>query len=119
MGNDLYSPVDICVLIPCYNNMEGLIQSINSIVYDQRRLLVLVVDDGSTVPVTRNTIYQHLPISVNIQLIRLKQNQGITRALNKGLDFIYANYPVGYIARLDCGDICSPERFYRQVSFLE
>jgi len=119
MGNELSSLLDICVLIPCHNNIKGLIDSISSIVYDHQRFLVLVVDDGSSEPVTRNVLYQHLPISVNIQLIRLKQNQGITRALNRGLEFIYANYPVHFIARLDCGDICNPDRFYKQIAFLQ
>ncbi len=119
MGNELYLQLDICVLIPCHNNLQGLIDSINSIEYHHGRALVLVVDDGSTVAITRTQLYQHLPASVNIQLVRLRQNQGITRALNEGLDFIYANYACRFIARLDCGDICSPQRFYKQIAFLE
>ncbi len=110
MGNDLSSPLDICVLIPCHNNIKGLIKSISSIVYDYQRFLVLVVDDGSSIEITRNILYQHLPLYVNIQLIRLQQNQGITRALNTGLDFIYTNYAARFIARLDCGDTCDAER---------
>jgi len=119
MGNELYSPLDICVLIPCHNNVSGLIESINSIVYDHRKFLVLVVDDGSAVAITRNALYQYLPATVNIQLIRLRQNQGITKALNEGLEFVYANHDVRFIARLDCGDICSPDRFFKQIAFLE
>ena len=118
-NNDRPSAIDICILIPCYNNTNGLIISINSIVYHTGCFLILVVDDGSKKPVTRNELYQHVPITVNIQIIRLKQNQGISRALNKGLEFIYDNYPVQFVARLDCGDTCYPERFFRQVSFLE
>ena len=119
MGNELYSQLDICVLIPCHNNVKGLIDSINSIEYDHRQMMVLVVDDGSALAITRSALYQHLPASVNIQLIRLRQNQGITKALNEGLEFIYANYAVRFIARLDCGDICSPGRFYKQIAFLK
>ncbi|MEO5592928.1 MAG: glycosyltransferase [Chitinophagaceae bacterium] len=118
-GNDLHSPVDICILMPCYNNFGGLVQSINSIKYDRHRFLVLVVDDGSSVAVTRRRLYQHIPFYVNLQIISLKSNHGISTALNKGLEFIYANYAVRFIARLDCGDICQPQRFYRQISFLE
>src|ERR1700712_5717417 len=119
MGVVQRSMVDVCILIPCYNNIPGLINSINSIIYDPARFLVLVVDDGSIDAVTRTGLYKHVPPSVNIQIVRLKQNSGISKALNTGLDFIYANYPTRFIARLDCGDICDPERFYRQVDFLD
>ena len=119
MENQLYSLPDICILIPCHNNTKGLIDSIQSINYNHQRFLVLVVDDGSPETITRNMLYQHLPASVNIQLIRLQQNQGITRALNEGLEFIYANFHARFIARLDCGDICHPDRFYKQIAFLE
>jgi len=119
MGNQLYSLLDICVLIPCHNNIQGLIDSIKSINYNHQQFLVLVVDDGSFEAVTRSTLYQHLPASINIQLIRLQQNLGITKALNEGLEFIYANFHARFIARLDCGDICHPARFYKQIAFLE
>jgi glycosyltransferase involved in cell wall biosynthesis len=118
MGSFQRSILDVCILIPCFNNIKGLIESINSIDYHPGRFLILVVDDGSITAVSRNELYKHVPITVNIQIVRLRQNLGITRALNKGLDFIYANYPARFIARLDCGDTCNPARFYRQVSFL-
>ncbi|MEP6746311.1 MAG: glycosyltransferase [Bacteroidota bacterium] len=113
------SMVDVCILIPCYNNITGLINSINSIVYDTERFLILVVDDGSTEAVTRTALYHYVNLRVNIQIVRLRQNAGISKALNTGLDFIYTNYSARFIARLDCGDICSATRFYRQVNFLE
>lgn len=119
MGNELHLHPDICVLIPCHNNIKGLIDSINSIEYDHRQMMILVVDDGSAAAITRTVLYQFIPASVNIQLVRLRQNQGITKALNAGLEFLYANYAVRFIARLDCGDLCNPGRFYKQIAFLE
>jgi glycosyltransferase involved in cell wall biosynthesis len=119
MGAVQCSVIDVCILIPCYNNLKGLIESINSIVYHSGQFLVLVVDDGSTEAVTRTELYKHVSMSVNIQIIRLRRNLGISRALNTGLDFMYANYSTRFIARLDCGDTCNAERFYRQVAFLE
>lgn len=119
MKNDLSLQFDICVLIPCYNNLAGLLTSIDSIAYDHSRLLVVVIDDGSSSAITRDLLFQHLPISINLELIRLEKNQGITKALNNGLELIYRNYNVRFVARLDCGDICSPDRMYRQVAFLD
>ena len=119
MANYNTPAIDISILIPCYNNIDGLVKSINSIVYTEGRFMVLVVDDGSTQAVTENELYKHVSPNVNIQILHFNKNQGIIKALNSGLDFIYAHYPSKYVARLDCGDTCSPERFFRQVAYLE
>jgi len=113
------SAPDICVLIPCYNDTRGLIVSINSIHYYTAKLVVLVVDDGSAEPVNKEWLYKQLSITVNIMVLSINQNAGITNALNKGLEYIYTHYQPRYIARLDCGDTCSPDRFYRQAAFFE
>jgi len=110
---------DICVLMPCYNNPEGLATSINSINYDTTRFIVLVVDDGSRQAINKDQLYQNVPVTVNIEILRIEENEGITNALNKGLEYIYVNCPAAFIARLDCGDICAPDRFYRQLAFFE
>jgi len=109
---------DFCILIPCYNNEDGLIASLGSIVYDPERFCIVIVDDGSSRPVSREAIYKHIPDSYNITILRHSRNEGITRALNNGLRFIHSRLQVTFIARLDCGDICSPERFSRQIDFL-
>lgn len=118
-GNNRSALVDLCILIPCYNDSGGLIESVNSIVYHRGRFVVLIVDDGSDDPISPAGLYQHIPMAVSLRVIRLQQNLGITGALNKGLEEIYTNCPARFIARLDCGDICSPERFFRQVAFME
>lgn len=110
---------DICVLIPCYNNAGGLITSVNSIHYPASRMVVLVVDDGSEQPVTPGWLQERLSINVNLRVLRIGKNAGITNALNKGLEYIYKYCPAAFIARLDCGDTCSPDRFYRQVDFFK
>jgi len=109
----------LCILIPCYNNFEGLIKSIQSIDYLPGSYIIIVVDDGSLMPVAIERMNGHFHTLPNVKIIRLLQNHGITKALNTGLEFIYANYAVQFIARLDCGDTCSPQRFYNQVAFFE
>jgi glycosyltransferase involved in cell wall biosynthesis len=89
---------DFCVIIPCYNDRDGLIESLQSICYN---------------PV------KHLVVVPHLHIIRLEKNGGITRALNAGLQYIAGRNDIRYIARLDCGDICSPERFESQVEFLD
>ena len=111
--------IQLCILIPCYKNFSGLISSIKSINYDINKYLIVIIDDGNPEALTKNSIETELCNPVNIEIIRSEQNIGITKALNKGLDFIYSKLTVNYIARLDCGDICTSNRFYTQTNFLE
>ncbi|MDN3654402.1 glycosyltransferase [Ferruginibacter paludis] len=108
--------IDLCIIIPCYNNLEGLRTSLNSIHYNRGKYVIIIVDDGSIDAVTIEKLHcpQH-----DIKIITNSKNQGITIALNRALEFIYANYATRFIARLDCGDICSPNRFYTQIAFFD
>lgn len=111
--------IDLCILIPYYNNVEGLIVAINSISYNLDKYVIIIVDDGSNQLVSQEAISSKLTNKSNFTIIRLNQNQGITKALNTGLNYIYNNFSAKYIARLDCGDTCAPDRFFSQISFLE
>lgn len=109
--------IDVCVLIPCFNNLPGLIAAVSSIQYHPSRMRILVVDDGSEIPVSlRGASIGH---QIPVDILRLRKNLGITCALNTGLDYINQHYTPRFIARLDCGDTCSPLRFYRQVEFMD
>ena len=110
--------MDFCLIIPCYNNFRGLIHSLQSIQYDTERFSVLIIDDGSTEPVLRADLLPHLSSPIDFIITRMPENAGITKALNFGLNFVKSRYHAEFIARLDCGDTCAPERFYRQVQFL-
>lgn len=108
---------DFCLLIPCFNNRDGLAASLKSIAYTSSSFLIVIVDDGSTMPVSAREMAGYTTGAVKI--IRLVQNEGITRALNKGLQWIVDNVNTPYVARLDCGDICHRERFIKQVALLD
>jgi glycosyltransferase involved in cell wall biosynthesis len=112
------TPLDFCLLIPCFNDEAGLQQSLESIRYDAGKFAVVVVDDGSQTPVMQQNLQRAAPHIPHMHLIRLPQNQGITTALNTGLQWIQENTTAPYIARLDCRDTCDPKRFYKQVTFL-
>ncbi|HEV8505107.1 MAG TPA: glycosyltransferase [Chitinophagaceae bacterium] len=111
-------PLDFCLLIPCYNNFDGLLLSLQSVVYYPDRFMVLVVDDGSNVPVTSASIELGIKIDFPLFVLRNEMNQGITAALNNGLKWIEEQNAAIYIARLDCGDLCAPDRFYKQMDFM-
>ena len=114
-----FKKVELCIIIPCYNNLSGLLNSIKSIYYDNDKYVILVVDDGSFDPISFQEIKINLPDVHNLILIANDTNIGITKTLNNALQYVYDNLNVTYIARLDCGDSCTPDRFIKQIQYLE
>jgi glycosyltransferase involved in cell wall biosynthesis len=114
-----FSNIDFCLVIPCYNNFDGLIDSLKSVIYQQDKFLVVIIDDGSKEAVTEERLGQALDNNKKpLVLLKNEKNLGITATLNKGLSWIEENVDTGLIARLDCGDICAPERFLLQVQYM-
>ncbi|MES1220761.1 MAG: glycosyltransferase, partial [Bacteroidota bacterium] len=109
---------ELCVLIPCFNNLQGLKKSIESIFYDKGKYLIVVVDDGSSEIISNETVSGRNSKEAPVHIIRLQQNKGIAVALNTGLQWIMDTVNCDYIARLDCGDTCDASRFYKQVEHL-
>jgi glycosyltransferase involved in cell wall biosynthesis len=103
----------LAVLIPVFNNQEGLERSLASLTQDGSEFDVFVVDDGSE-PHVR--LPSDLPYRV--RLLRQEPNQGITAALNKGAKCI-AEAGYEYLARLDAGDLSLSGRFAAQMAFLD
>lgn len=110
---------DFCLLIPCYNNSTGLVDSLKSIKYRDGDYLIVIIDDGSSVAVSNDELKEVRSAAHSIVILRNEDNQGITFSLNKGLKWILSNTTCKYIARLDCGDICTADRFFKQVQFLD
>ncbi|RAV29408.1 glycosyltransferase [Sinomicrobium soli] len=109
---------DLLLLIPHFNNPQGLLRSLKS-VKEKEPLDVLVVDDGSTEGrIDDAVIAQNVSSNLNINYCYLDGNRGIEHALNKGLAYAY-DRGYTFIARLDCGDVCVPDRFAIQKSFLQ
>lgn len=106
----------LIILIPHYNNLDQLYRSVASI-QENITMDLLVVDDGSN---TKPDLAELKSIFKNgeVYLELLVQNQGIEKVLNHGLRFVQQkNYT--YIGRLDAGDYCLPNRFEKQLSYLE
>lgn len=107
----------IC-LIPHYNNPQGLAKSLASIGVHER-VDVLVVDDGSVrQPLDEALAQASFKALGRLHFLRLPQNRGIEHALNAGLEWI-DEYGYPLVARLDCGDENLPDRFARQMAFLD
>ncbi len=108
----------IALLIPHYNNPQGLAASLAS-VGPNERVDAMIIDDGSTLaPLDENLARAAWQAQGEVSFLYLPQNRGIEHALNVGLAIIVeAGYD--YVARLDCGDLNIPDRCTRQAAFLD
>lgn len=107
----------LVLLIPHYNNFKGLLKSIKSI--DSKEYLdILIVDDGSSIEIEEVKVQSNFKANGVVFFHYLNKNRGIEHALNAGLKIIKEKNYV-FTARLDCGDVCKPQRFKKQQEFLE
>jgi glycosyltransferase involved in cell wall biosynthesis len=106
----------LCIIIPYYNNLQGLIDSVKSIRYALANYLILIIDDGSNDILTESAIDKHIELNAYIKIVRINENAGIVNALNTALQLPGKLFNTKFIARLDCGDLCLPERFSLQTS---
>ena len=102
----------ISVIMPVYNSEKYLREAIDSIL-DQTYgdFEFIIIDDGSTdssPDIVRSYDDPRIRFYVN------EKNMGVAGTLNRGLDLATGEY----IARMDSDDISLPERFEKQVAFM-
>lgn len=117
LSNPQDSPA-IAVLIPHFNNLEGLKKTLSSLSYDGK-MHVVIVDDGSSLKPSPENLQFIGTENCLLHLVYLEKNLGIEKALNKGIEFIANKLEVKYIARIDSGDLQLSNRLEKQVAFLE
>jgi glycosyltransferase involved in cell wall biosynthesis len=102
------------VLIPVYNAAQTLVEAIKTI-QDQtvRDIRIIIIDDGST-DESRSLITQIAANDSRVLALE-KSNSGIVDALNLGLSQCTAQL----IARHDADDLADPDRFARQLEYLQ
>ena len=105
----------ISVIMPCYNAAAWLDAAIDSILgQSHRELELLAIDDGST-DSTPEILARAAKRDSRMRVIRKGANAGIVTALNTGLDQAQGDY----VARMDGDDVALPQRFARQLMFLD
>jgi GT2 family glycosyltransferase len=104
----------IAVLMPVYNPGSDLAKTLDSLRRQSEPFHLFLVDDGSP----RKPDYAAALAGISHTLIALPRNLGITGALNAGLAAILAG-PWTLIARLDNGDLATPNRLAAQRRFCE
>ena len=75
---------------------------------------IVIVLDGAITPELEQVL-QNFQQKLPLVIVPLVQNQGLGKALNQGL--LHCQYD--WVFRMDTDDICVPERFAKQVAFIE
>lgn len=108
------SPV-LTVILPVFNeSVENLSSCFDSLVSQKLSFKCLIIDESSS-PETSNFIDQFTQKHPNFEHLRPNKRLGLVGSLNLGLELCTTKY----IARFDSDDICSDERFEKQIAFLE
>lgn len=103
----------VSVIMPIFNCQQYARESIESVLNQTfKNFEFLIIDDAST-DQTVDIIKSYK--DERIKLIEKPKNDGYTNSLNYGLKIAKGKY----IARMDADDISMPERFEKQVAFLE
>jgi len=103
----------VTAVLPAWNTSQTIQQAIHSILaQDFSNFELLILDDGST-DETPNIVSSFK--DQRIRLVSDGQRRGLATRLNQAIDMARGQY----IARMDADDVSFPERFGRQVAFLE
>ena len=103
----------VSVLMPVFNGERFLSEAVDSILNQSfADFEFLIIDDGSS-----DDTATILDSYLDSRIIRIYHpiNLGITTSLNEGI----AQAKGMYIARMDADDISMPDRFQKQISFLD
>lgn len=107
--------VKISVLMGIYNCADTLVQAVESIQHQTYTNWELILcEDGST-DHTYRVAKKLADQDSRIILLRNERNLGLNATLNRCLAVASGKY----VARMDGDDDCLPERFEKQVTFLE
>jgi len=105
----------VSVVMSTYNDAAYLAESIESVLsQDFADFEFVIVNDGSPDPRTAEILTRYSTLDPRIRVVTT-QNAGLTRALIDGC----AVAPGAYVARLDVGDVMTPERLRRQAEVLD
>jgi len=106
--------IDLTVIVPVYNGMPYLAETVDSILAQrQPRFELLLINDGSN-DEGRTKAYLDSLTDSRVRVIH-KANEGLCLTMNLG----FREARGTYVARLDQDDLCAPHRFEVQHRYLE
>jgi len=113
-GGRIQNVPDVSIYIPCYNAVETLDETLDSLTLQTLTdIEVIAVDDGST-DSTLNLLHSWASRDSRIRVIS-RPHRGVIEAANVGIAACCAPY----IARMDADDRAHPERLAVQHDYLE
>jgi glycosyltransferase involved in cell wall biosynthesis len=107
------------VLIPAYNAEATLSDAVLSLFPTKHDVDVVIVDDGSRLPVEAALAEKAelSPYREQIHILRHEPNRGLIPTLNRGIEWgLERKYP--YIIRMDSDDLARPGRLDRLIGFM-
>jgi len=105
----------IAVILPCYNpTPEELLWTLDSLRAQTVPFRLYLVDDGSA----PKPDYEAALAGIDYRLILLEENRGVCTVRNPAIEQALAN-GFEYLAIIDCGDRCHPDRLAKQLAFFD
>jgi len=107
----------LTVGIPCYykDNPNYLDLAIHSVINQTLPPYEIHLIQDGELNNALNRIIKHYSENKKIRILRLETNSGLAKALNKSI----MTCNTKYYARMDADDISAPDRFEKQLKFLE
>lgn len=103
----------ISVVMPVYNGEKYIKEAIDSILSQTFPDFEFIIINDCSTDNTESIIKSYN--DSRIRYIKNEKNLGVAESLNKGLDVAKGEY----ITRMDADDISLPERFEKQISFMD
>lgn len=105
---------EIAVLLPAFNSEQFLANCLAALSENSQPHDLILVDDGSRIPVSSAMLGPYFDRAV---ILTLPRNAGIVAALNIGARFILSE-GYQYLARQDADDLSYPDRLRRQFDVM-
>ena len=108
----------LAVILPAYNAENFIAECLESLLNQTfSDFGILAVNDAST-DNTGNILEDYAAKDTRLRVYHLPQNQGEPAVMQFAMDMLnYMN--VEYVARMDADDVCIPQRFERQIQYLD
>ncbi|MCP4649291.1 MAG: glycosyltransferase [PVC group bacterium] len=105
----------ISVLMPAYNAKQYIKEAIESIINQTFKDFEFIIIDDNSKDNTWDIIQEYAHKDSRIVALKNDENLKLSKTLNKGL----AQAKGKYIARMDADDISVPDRFQKQINYME
>lgn len=105
----------VSVIMPVYNSESFVEKAVRSILNQTYKNFEFIIIDDASTDNTLSILKKLKKKDRRIILIQNKENLGVTKSLNKGLELAKGKY----IIRMDADDWAYPKRFQFQVELME